>query len=417
MMLERHIVFIESNTTGTGRLFARVAREHGLAPLLLSADPARYPYVDEDGLEYLSLDTTDLVALLAACEPLAQAGTLAGVYSSSEYFIPAAATVCQHFGLPGPEPIAVQRCRNKAEQRRVLRAAGVPVPNFRPVSEVEQALAAATELGYPVVVKPVEGSGSVGVRLCETPAHVADHVTELLRMTHNERGLPIPRLILVEAQVHGPEFSVETFGAQIIGVTAKQLGPLPQFIEIGHMFPADLPADLADALGAVVLRALDALGMHWGPCHTELRLTTDGPVIIEVNPRLAGGFIPELVRRAVGIDLIDATVRLVAGLPGALIPATRRHAAIRFVLTPATGTLRDVAGVDAARQVSSVDEVLMYRRAGDVVTLRGDFRDRIGHVIAVADSAAAQAAATEAAALIEPLVEPPDNVCQENECR
>jgi argininosuccinate lyase len=217
--------------------------------------------------------------------------------------------------------------------------------------------------------------------------------------------MPIPRLILVEQQALGPEFSVETFGSRIVGITAKQLGPLPHFVEIGHVFPADLASETADAIGAEVRRALDALGMQWGPCHTELRLTVQGPMIIEVNPRLAGGFIPELVRRANGIDLIDATIRLVAGLPVDLSPAWRQHAAIRFVLALDEGRLQEVAGLGMAGQIAGVAETLVYRRAGDPIRLHGDFRDRIGHVIALGDTAAAaRAAAEQAAAVIVPQV-------------
>ena len=85
-------------------------------------------------------------------------------------------------------------------------------------------------------------------------------------------------------------------------------------------------------------QALRALGLGWGPAHVELRLTQDGPRIVEVNPRLAGGMIPRMVEEALGIDLIEHVVadRRRAGR-GRSRPARSRAASIRFLLAHGPG--------------------------------------------------------------------------------
>src|SRR2546423_8012902 len=98
------LALIESNTSGTGRLFARAAIQLGLRPILLTAEPARYTYVAEDGVSVLCVDTQDLQALLEACRRLAADPGLAGITSSSEYFIATAASIAKRMGLPGPSP-------------------------------------------------------------------------------------------------------------------------------------------------------------------------------------------------------------------------------------------------------------------------------------------------------------------------
>ena len=106
---------------------------------------------------------------------------------------------------------------------------------------------------------------------------------------------------------------------------------------------------------------------------------------IEVNPRLAGGFIPELVRHAEGIDLIRETLRLVVGRTPLLTAIRHRHASIRFLFAPRAGLLSDVQGRGAALGQTHVEDVTLYRRVGETLTIEGDFRDRIGHVVACAE--------------------------------
>jgi len=390
------LALVESNTSGTGRLFARAARELGCRPILLASDPARYADIAEDGVDLLRVDTSNVESILGACRGLAGGG-LAGVTTSSEYFVVLTAAVARALGLPGADEAALATCRDKHLQRERLARAGVAVPAFRCARSADDARAAAGELGPPVVVKPVSGSGSAGVRRCASAGEAADHAASLLAVTANERGQSVPRKVLVESLVSGDEFSVETMGRDVIGVTAKRLGPLPHFVEIGHEHPADVAPARASALAGTALAALDALGLGWGPAHTELRWSEAGPVVIEVNPRLAGGFIPELVRLARGVDLVLATVDRARGGEPSCANEARAYAALRFVLAPREGTYRAAHGVDEAAAVPSIVEARIYPRPGAAVLLRNDFRDRVGHVIARAATAAGARSAVEQA--------------------
>jgi biotin carboxylase len=223
--------------------------------------------------------------------------------------------------------------------------------------------------------------------------------------------------VLVEQYVTGPEVSVETFGSQVVGVTAKHLGPLPDFVEAGH----DFPADGQEAAAATALRAVEALGLAWGPAHTEVRLAPGGaagrggpssegagspvsPVVIEVNPRLAGGEIPVLVRLATGVDLVGATVDLATSA----VPAVRRrpdrpgsYASIRFLLPPSGGRVRAVTGLDRAAAVPGVVDAVVSVAPGEMLRRTGSFLDRVGYVIAAAPTPGdARAAAEQALAQV-----------------
>lgn len=402
-MSPRALLFVESNTSGTGRLFVHAARRMGCAPVLVTANPGKYAYLAEAGApEVAVVPRVDEDAVYAlARDRFAGGAGVAGVTSSSEYFIATAAAVAARLGLPGPDAAAVRAARDKSWQRRALAAGGVAGPVFHAVASARDAVRAARETGFPVVLKPVSGSGSVGVRACAGAEEVEAHAAALFAESPGER-------VLVESLVEGPEFSVEVFHGRVVGITRKHLGAPPAFVEAGHDYPAAVPGDVARALTEAVTRGTELLGLGWGPLHWELRMSGGTAVPMEVNPRLAGGFIPELVRHAQGIDLIHETLRLVVGESPRPVPAHHRHASIRFLFVPGDGRLAGVEGVDAARAHAGVVDVALYRAPGDELRVHGDFRDRMGHVIACAGTAdQASRAAERARAAVRVVVDAP----------
>ncbi|MEV4895130.1 ATP-grasp domain-containing protein [Nonomuraea sp. NPDC055795] len=380
-------VLVESNTTGSGRVFCERARELGLRPVVLARDPARYPYVAADGIEARQVDTGDPAVVLAACHRLG--GRVAGVTSSSEYHIATAAEVARRLGLPHPDPGAIRACRDKAVQRAVLREAGVPSAAFAPARTPGTAVAAAQRIGFPVVVKPVAGSGSVATRLCRDAAEVEAATHHVL----NTDGLPPQSAVMVEEYLRGAEYSVETFDDQVVGVTRKHLGAEPYFVEVGHDFPAPLDPAARAAAGELAHAALKALELCWGPAHVEIRYGAAGARIVEVNPRLAGGMIPRMVEEATGIDLIRHTVAKAAGRDEPLRPTRERAASIRFLVANEEGTLTGIDGTKDAGRVPGVVEVGLTRAPGQYLVLRRSFQDRLCYVIAAADTGAAAARA------------------------
>ncbi|MFE3661201.1 ATP-grasp domain-containing protein [Streptomyces sp. NPDC059165] len=405
------LLLVESNTTGTGRQFARYARDLGIEPVLVTADPARYPYVTEDLLQTVVTDTSSEAAVLATARELAGQAPIAGVTSSSEYYVATAATTAHHLGLPGPDADAVRACRDKSRQRRLLAAAGVPVPHSVLARDVEGAVLTAADLGHPVVLKPLQGSGSLGVRLCADAAETADHAGELTSAVVNERGTPVPPGILVEQYVRGTEYSVEVFGDTAVVVVRKYLGPLPDFVELGHDLPAALTSVDETRLKDCAVQAVRALGLGWGAAHVELRMDGDQIRVIEVNPRLAGGMIPELANRALGIDLVGAQVLAALGRRPTLTAGPARGAAIRFLTAEAPGVLADgiatTAALSAARRVPGVVDAVLYREPGEQVVPAKDFRGRLGHVIAVTDHTPAGLAADEGRQALASVIDMP----------
>jgi argininosuccinate lyase len=207
-------------------------------------------------------------------------------------------------------------------------------------------------------------------------------------------------MVMIEEHVEGPEYSVELFGDAMAAVVAKHLGPAPYFVEIGHDVPAELAGEDQQALTGVARQAIAALELGFGAAHVEMRLTATGPVLIEVNPRLAGGMIPELVHSATGVDLVSAQIAAAIGQTPRLDRGKAAYASLRFLTVDEPGVLvSDRVPAAAAAGVPGVREARLYRARGDRLDPAHDFRDRIGHVWSVAscaqDSRAAAGAGLE----------------------
>lgn len=397
------LVFVESNTTGTGMLALRAAARLGTAPVLFTSKPGRYAGLGEIRCEVVECDTNNAPALRSAVRRHAAGqAALAGITTTSEFYLAAAAELATEFGLPANPVHAILTCRDKARTREVLRAAGVHQPRFRQVRNPADVPSAVAEVGLPCVVKPADDSGSNDVLLCATAAAASAHAAKVLAVSRNVRGQRTTGTVLVEEYLPGPELSAEMFSVagevSCVGLTRKSVTGRPYFVESGHVFPADLPSAVAADVLDPVTRALKAAGLETGASHVEVKLTSSGAAIIEINARLAGGMIPELVRLATGIDLLEQQLRVFAGLPVRLTPTRDRWAGIQFLLAPRAGVLADVSGTAAARREAGVESVVVTAQPGTAVRPARNAYDRLGYLVAAGGSASEVEAALRAAA-------------------
>jgi cysteine synthase/biotin carboxylase len=407
----RKLIFVESNTTGTGMLALRVAARLGTAPVLLTSLPDRYVGLSDVPCQVVTCDTNDQSALRDVVRRQAgSGGGLAGITTTSEFYLLPVAALGTEFGLPANPVPASQACRDKAQTRQVLAAAGIHQPAFRQIADPAEVPEAVAGIGLPCVVKPADDSGSNLVLLCHSEQEAAAQAEQVLAVTWNVRGQHTAGTALVEEYLAGPELSVEMFSVEgessCVGCTRKSVAGLPHFVESGHVFPADLPAGVAADVIDTVARALKATGWEFGASHVEVKLTKAGPAIVEINARLAGGMIPELIRLATGIDLLEQQVRAFAGLPVQLTSTRSRRAGIRFILAPRAGRLAEVAGPDKARGVPGIERVVVTVAAGASVRPARNAYDRLGYLIAVGDSVGeVDAALDEAVCHIDVVVD------------
>jgi biotin carboxylase len=385
-----------SALTSTSFQAMRAARASGLRVQFVTAGVDQYAGIDgfEELLsgsvdEVVECDTGDGEAIARAVAVRGD-GRLRGITTMAEHFVVPTARAAHVLGLPGLDPEAAEVSRNKLLTRRRCVAAGVPAPRFADVATADEALAAAAAIGFPCVVKPADEAGGINVLVCWDESDVADQLGRITGKPTNYRGQPRYPRVLVEEYLVGPEVSVETLTCRgrtrVLGVTDKQLmGGASCVIETGHTFPSCLPPELVTSCVEMTTAALAAVGFDHGPAHTELRLTADGPRVIEINARAAGDHVPDLVAHSTGVDYMALVVDLGVGAAPDAPARWERGAAVRFLTAPA-GLVRDVHGVEVARRMPGVVECSIGVHAGRRLTQPRSNLDRLGHVLAVADT-------------------------------
>lgn len=220
---------------------------------------------------------------------------------ASDVAAPTVAYVAEHMGLPGNQYDAAVRAHDKYLMREVLVAAGVDCPK-------------TDGTALPVIVKPTDRSGSLGVQKVERAEDLAAAIALAKRLS-------IAGEAIVEEFIEGREISVEMISQHgvhhALQITDKDTTGAPHFVELGHHQPSSLPADMQERIFAITRRALDALGLTEGASHSEYKITDAGRIVVmEIAGRMGGDFIgSDLVQLSTGYDFLKGVIEVALGLP------------------------------------------------------------------------------------------------------
>jgi biotin carboxylase len=300
----------------------------------------------------------DLVAQTRARRPAAIVAT------EGETPALVAALAARALGLRAVGVAAARAARDKYRMRIACAAAGVPVPSFAMVPLEDP----VPPLGFPCVLKPRFLAASRGVIRADDPrGYAAAHarlsallaIPEVRALDPDAAGS-----LLVEEFVPGPEVALEGM------VDRGRVVPLaffdkpdsldgPFFEETYFVTPSRHPEATQAAAWRVAESAAAALGIEDGPIHAELRLGRRGPVLLELAARSIGGLCGRMLRFGAGMTLEDVIVRHALGLELAPPARDRRAAGAVMLPIPAAGVLRAVDGVDQARALPLIEDVVI----------------------------------------------------------
>ncbi|MDQ0714023.1 glutathione synthase/RimK-type ligase-like ATP-grasp enzyme [Streptomyces luteogriseus] len=372
---------------GTGFQHFREYALRGLAQryrvVLVARSPLEWelPYV----AEYREADLQDEAAVLAAAEDLAARNRIVGVVTWDEWLVAQAAEIGARLGVRSMPTGAARSCRDKAMQRARFQEEGVPSARFHLAASVAEAVAAADEIGYPVVVKPRGQAASIAVTIVHSEA-------ELRETFEVVRGAESPSigdgLVLVEEFLSGPEIAVDSWvldgRVEPFSISAKRTDYPPFFEEVAHVVGKVLDSGTEAAVRDVVIAANRALGVDRTVTHTELMLTADGPRVVEVNGRLGGDLIPRLAEIAIpGLSIGGVLGAVATGREPDPIPEPDRLVGIRFLYPGADLTFDDIEVPAALADEPWVHEVRRVSEPGTELRLPPrQFLGRAGYVIA-----------------------------------
>ncbi|MCN9243358.1 ATP-grasp domain-containing protein [Streptomyces sp. RY43-2] len=354
-------------------LVVTAAQKLGLS-IIVVADPEA-PLPDNTPQPVLRIPwTTDLDALVEQLHAL-ELPSPVSCFGFGELGSTASAVVNARLGWPGNPPEAPAAFKDKARLRAAVGdRAGAPVA-YVTCTAKDELPAAIERIGHPCVVKPVDGTGSSGVR------YLADR-------EETERYLAALRFDtphIVEEFLSGAEYSVEALSTQgghrILAITEKTTTGAPHFVETGHTLPVRLDASAEAAIRDLVTGMLDAVGYRYGPSHTEIMLTAGGPRLIESHGRPGGDRISDLLCLALDEDVFAQTMATVLGLPAPPAAAHQRVAGIRFVTFDRTVPMPGIS-TELVASLPGVAEVAITVEPGQRPPEVRQSGDRHGFVVA-----------------------------------
>lgn len=278
----------------------------------------------------------------------------------------------------------------KSHMRNRLKENHVPIPEYYAVQNYEEFQAAVETLKGNCIVKPADNAGSRGVVLLDGEKYRSGE--ELRRTYEYSKENSRNGTVMVEEYMTGPEVSVEAMTVDgqttILTITDKFITPPPYFVEIAHCEPSSLSEDIQESIKRVALQAIAAIRLKNGPSHTEIKVTEQGPKIVELAARLGGDYITsKLVPLSTGVDMVGASVLLATGEKVNLESKWNKGAAIHFI-QGTEGTIKSIEIDRALYDLKGVEETVLYKKLGDTVHTTKSSNDRIGHIITVGEDAA-----------------------------
>ena len=407
MPRQRTVLFV-----GAGRHQRRAilrAKELGLRVAAVDRNPDAPGLREADVVRVV--DFSDAEAVLRATARLRLDGVLT---VSADRAVPVVAAVAEARGLPGIGVETAHLMTHKVAMRRRLAEAGVPQPRFAAVRTVSERRRAAEEVGFPAVLKPADSGGQRGVFRIESLDDVDAHLYEALAAS------PTGEAILEEF-VEGTEMNgiVVARGGDAVTLTlSDRLRPPGIGFGVGwiHVFPAAIFGAQLEEAERVAARTATALGLRTGIAFPQLIATPDGRVVVvECAARIPGGQMADLVRFAVGVDLVEVQLRMALGdeLPDELVlPRFSQPLAIRFLTAEPgplpTGRVVEVGPLDKVLAFPGVVQAETYLQVGETIRPVRVNGDRRGYVIATGDTSLEALDRAEAAArLLDVEVEEP----------
>lgn len=229
------------------------------------------------------------------------------------------AEICARRGLCfiGPDASIIRRMGDKIEARRTMQAAGIPVVpgSDGNLQNLDQALALAEEIGYPVMLKATSGGGGRGIRRCENAAELKRNFERVVSEASKAFGSAevflekyIDRPRHIEVQILADHFgqvihlferdcSIQRRNQKLI-----EIAPSPQLTEAQRQRVCELAIQAAKAVGYQNAGTVEFL------CDQEGNF-----YFMEMNTRLQ---VEHTITEAItGIDIVEEQIRIASGFP------------------------------------------------------------------------------------------------------
>lgn len=276
--------------------------------------------------------------------------------------IPVGAYVAERLGLPHPYSYETSLIvTNKNKMKAWLKSIGVPTSDFRMVMSMEDVQDASFR--YPLIVKPSDASGSIGITKVSQPQELKDAVEKALSLSRNQQAI-------VEEFVQGVEIQIDCFVADgeaiVLDIKEKRkyAGDILT-LSYGSLIPARISDEMKRRCVAISNQIATALGIENGPLYIQAIVMESDVSVIEFGIRFGGNLSFRIVQDMTGVDIITTSADAFLGMAPKL---TKRQPLLpvyaTFHVFPRKGVFSALVGCDELKADGSIDTLYANKPIG-----------------------------------------------------
>lgn len=269
--------------------------------------------------------------------------------------------VAQNLGLISNSLDCTKKSTNKYLMRKCFDENNDPSLKYSLISNINDL--DFNNISFPLIVKPIDRSGSRGITKVNS-------ISELERAIDVAKKEGFEKKVLVEEFAEGDEYSVECISWKgkhtMLQITSKYTTGSPNFIEIAHFEPAFLNPSLKDRIEKIIFHALDSLNVEYGASHSEIKIDSNGKIIIiEIGARMGGDLIgSHLVKLTTGVDFVESVIMIAIDEEPIIRKTNNGFAGVRFIFDES-----DIEIINNIKQNDSnilVDSLIEYTNNHEV---------------------------------------------------
>ncbi len=370
--MQKHLVMISPH-----KAMLDIVDKHSIKCTIVDRIENINSYNSDMNYNLILCDYDNIETCFCLLDGLNQVEPISAIVTLTEKAIPIASELSSRLQLPFTSSETIDIIYNKAKMRSILSSyKGFSLPYIE-LEDKNQLSNFIKKFGYPIIVKPKNGVGSIGVKKVSNDIEFSD-----IKLTNG---------LIAERFVEGREFSVECFSFggshEVIAVTEKTIVGGGNFTEIGHITPANISKDTHQSIKSYIVSFLDIIGIKDGASHTEIKVFKDDIHVIETHNRIGGDRISSLVKLSTSIDLVELSILWPLGMckKTDAQDSHSQYSSIRFI-NPEEGVVESVSGIESLLHSPNIIDIECSIRKGDELKPISDSFNRYGFVINVGKS-------------------------------
>ncbi len=344
------------------------------------------------GLKYADLPIVTDINNYNDILEIGRSNKIDGIFTHAVEIPHIVAKVANTLSLPGIKPKIAERATNKIERITYLKKNGIPCANFVVINHEDELDSKSGEIGFPLIIKPIDNAGARGVQLVEEKTKIYDAYQEAIKSSKQRR-------VLLEEVLNGEEISTESvvYNGKIHTFALadrnydKSEKFKPFFVEDGINYPTNLSVEMQDSILNLVEKTINVLGIDFGAAKGDIIIDNGIPKIIEMASRTSGGwFGAGSIPAATGCNMLKPLIQMAVGNSpdiDALKPTRNLGCAQRYIIPTEEGIVKKISGLnEACNEDGVVMSEFFLPKIGDRISRAKSHADRFGMIICTSNS-------------------------------